>query len=491
MGLKKFQIVFDNPWSTYYSGQPVTGRVLLTVDSPKKIRALVIHFKGEAAVQWSETETKHKPSTATATTAAAATAASTTSNANAGNEGGTGGGGGAAAAGATAAAAATSAVAAAASSIQNVTVNYNSHEQYFENKFNILGGSSGEVDLPAGDLCYPFATHLPPNLPSSFEGEHGHIRYTVKATLDRPWKFDQEAKAAFTVVSPLDLNTHQTAKEPVKKEVSKHFGFCCWKSGPLTMTLSLPVGGYVPGQDIPVTVDIENGSDVPIREVKCTLRKLLTFTVTNPNKSTKKDKITIGELMLGPVEPHATTNWTEMLKVPPLPPSNLNNCSIIDLDYDLKVKARASKWHTDLQTTTTIILGTVPIASYQPPVAPTGEKHPGEVNGGTANVPAIPGGVPVAPGAVPPAPGAVPVMPGAGYNVPPAVPGSTGWNMPPADPSAQPQGPAPSLYPDLAPAAFSESMFGPKNIRDAGDNQFTQGDLEYTPRYPVFDFEEN
>jgi len=40
------------------------------------------------------------------------------------------------------------------------------------------------------------------------------------------------------------------------------------------MTLSLPVSGYVPGQDIPITVDVENNSDVPIREVKCTLRKV-------------------------------------------------------------------------------------------------------------------------------------------------------------------------------------------------------------------------
>jgi hypothetical protein len=72
---------------------------------------IVIHFKGEAAVEWSETETRTKPSTPAATT---------TSTGNEGSAASTGVG----------------------SSIQNVTVNYSSHEQYFENKFNLLGGSS-------------------------------------------------------------------------------------------------------------------------------------------------------------------------------------------------------------------------------------------------------------------------------------------------------------------------------------------------------------
>lgn len=74
------------------------------------LSGIVIHFKGEAAVEWSETETRTKPSTPTVTTSA-----------NTGNEGTTTG-------------------AASAGSIQNVTVNYSSHEQYFENKFNLLGG---------------------------------------------------------------------------------------------------------------------------------------------------------------------------------------------------------------------------------------------------------------------------------------------------------------------------------------------------------------
>jgi hypothetical protein len=60
--------------------------------------------------------------------------------------------------------------------------------------------------LPAGEHSFKFSMMLPCHLPSSFEGEYGYVRYTVKATLDRPWKFDHEVKAAFTVLSHLDLN---------------------------------------------------------------------------------------------------------------------------------------------------------------------------------------------------------------------------------------------------------------------------------------------
>lgn len=63
--------------------------------------------------------------------------------------------------------------------------------------------------LPAGSYSYPFRLDLASVLPSSFEGKYGYVRYWASVKIDRPWKFDHETKAAFTVLSNLDLNLEQ------------------------------------------------------------------------------------------------------------------------------------------------------------------------------------------------------------------------------------------------------------------------------------------
>ena len=60
--------------------------------------------------------------------------------------------------------------------------------------------------LAAGEHSFPFSMILPNDLPSSFEGQYGYVRYTVEGTLDPLLKDDHEVKAAFTVLLLLDLN---------------------------------------------------------------------------------------------------------------------------------------------------------------------------------------------------------------------------------------------------------------------------------------------
>ena len=69
------------------------------------------------------------------------------------------------------------------------------------------GQGSNTTELPTGRHTFPFQYQLPPNLPSSFEGGVGYVRYQVKCKIDKPWKFDHKTKTPFTVISVLDLNS--------------------------------------------------------------------------------------------------------------------------------------------------------------------------------------------------------------------------------------------------------------------------------------------
>lgn len=77
--------------------------------------------------------------------------------------------------------------------------------------------------MPAGFHRYSFNFSLPYNIPCSFEHANGHIRYTMKAVIDRPWRFDHESKIAFTVVSSYDLNAH--SHQCVSEIATRRFAF--------------------------------------------------------------------------------------------------------------------------------------------------------------------------------------------------------------------------------------------------------------------------
>lgn len=60
--------------------------------------------------------------------------------------------------------------------------------------------------MTSGRHVYPFSIVLPQHIPSSLEHENGSVRYGIKGTMERPWKFDLVTEIPFIVKLPFDLN---------------------------------------------------------------------------------------------------------------------------------------------------------------------------------------------------------------------------------------------------------------------------------------------
>ncbi|XP_076653337.1 arrestin domain-containing protein 17 isoform X1 [Halictus rubicundus] len=386
MGLKDFRIIFDNPWNTYYPGQTVSGNIVVVLDSTKKVRGISVKVKGFADTCW------------------------TTDKQEMDERG----------------------------QYREGTQTVTAHEQYFETKYYLVGSASGsEIEVQSGEHKFPFQCVLPTNIPSSFESDFGYVRYIAKATLDRPWKFDQEVKSPFTVVQPFDLNQEQRASERIQEEMSKTFCCLCCASAPLTVNYSLPVRGYVPGQSMPVKINVENASGVTVDTVKLILCKIVTFRATTPSTDTRTEEIVVAEVGKGPVEGGGTAEYEQNLDIPPLPPSNLANCGIIDLEYNLKVVACVSGWyHRNLSNNSLVFVGTIPLVNYQTPSAPLPDPAKPEI----------------------------------------------GWVAPEGLPTS-------NLYPNLPPPMYEESANGARSLWERGESEHVFGiSNRFAPRYPVYNF---
>lgn len=198
----------------------------------------------------------------------------------------------------------------------------------------------------------------------------------MRSTLDRPWKFDLSFKLPFTVIKHEDLNALSSAlKVPFKTEVSKSFYCCCFKSKPLLMKVSLPFSGYVPGQSVQVSVELNNQSNVDVEGVKLALEKTITYTSQSPRSKIKIEHGTVKEVFGVGVLNESTGQVAINLVVPPIPPTNISSCKVLKVAYELKVLAKVSGAHRNPFVTIPITIGTIPL-SFGPRPAPTLTPNP-------------------------------------------------------------------------------------------------------------------
>ena len=64
------------------------------------------------------------------------------------------------------------------------TRHYTNYEEYFKMKLTfVYREGSHDLYLEPGDLSYPFQVNLPSNLPTSFEHDHAHVRYSFQGNI--------------------------------------------------------------------------------------------------------------------------------------------------------------------------------------------------------------------------------------------------------------------------------------------------------------------
>ncbi|GAB0088085.1 hypothetical protein DMENIID0001_024650 [Sergentomyia squamirostris] len=316
-------IKFSSPQGIYFAGQTLSVQISLRLEKPKKFRSIYVVFRGRAKCFWSNNYGTHT---------------------------------------------------------RRHRVKYEAEETYVNSTSYLLGNESAEaVELPVGLHNFTVACSLPDQLPSSFEGDHGSIRYSVKVVVDRPWKFDHTFEEAFTVLKQYDLNFDSSLRLPFERQKVSTFCFWPFRSGPMSITVRLPQTGFVPGQSVPITVEVANDSGTSINYFRVLLKKVVMYNATSPKPKTRRQKeMVVNNRVEKKAAGSGTTQTQLTLEIPSVPPTNIAHNRIIHITYELKVCAKTSGGCSDdVEIRIPIVVGTVPLLAGSPHMASSSGGGPG------------------------------------------------------------------------------------------------------------------
>ncbi|XP_037635107.1 arrestin domain-containing protein 3-like isoform X1 [Sebastes umbrosus] len=275
MTIKNFSIEYDavNSKNTFTNGDTINGRIILEVSKETTIQSLAFIAKGKARVCWSENYGQYQ---------------------------------------------------------NNV---YWAEKKYYEVKHHILreARQDGTEVVGQGRHVFPFSFEIPDRkIPSSFKATTGKIVHKLTAQLKQSMKLTKEAKTHFTFVSKADMNI-PGLMEPqygTKDKSVKVFG-----SGNISMDVHTKRMGYQQGEALQVTVEVGNRSSRSVKP-KFKLYEKRSFFAQG------RRRVHTNEILKDKMEAVASSGKETVTKVITIPrelPPSILNCSIIKLEYRLKI----------------------------------------------------------------------------------------------------------------------------------------------------------
>ncbi|XP_051751441.1 arrestin domain-containing protein 3-like [Ctenopharyngodon idella] len=224
---------------------------------------------------------------------------------------------------------------------------YSDHERYFKlkqyfiqesskkgqsekNTTLVIGETYGPVIRP-GSHVFPFRFQLPQqNMPSSFKGFHGSVKYVITVKLKRPWKSSSTTCTELSFL-PRNDGTNDHLLQPLSGTEDKKMKL--FGSGKMSMTVRTDKTGYMQGETIRVSVDVDNSSSRNVK-LKYSLKQKQKFKAEGKTKikfkdivKETKDRIPSGE----------KTKFIVDMNLPRDLTVTIENCRIIKVQYKLKV----------------------------------------------------------------------------------------------------------------------------------------------------------
>lgn len=163
---------------------------------------------------------------------------------------------------------------------------------------------------------------------------------------------------------------------------------CCYLTDPLQIVNVLPKTGFVPGETIPITIEIRNKTDVRINSVCVKLKEKLTFTAEGPETDKRFKTTTLKEhnFRTSAVPRYQTKQFhTEFYLDPSYNWKLYTGCDIITCEYYIKSEGAACGWHSNPKNTTMITIGTIPFTE----TSTNGPEYPGTLTDTVPTAPSI------------------------------------------------------------------------------------------------------
>ncbi|XP_055855970.1 arrestin domain-containing protein 17 [Episyrphus balteatus] len=229
---------------------------------------------------------------------------------------------------------------------------YTGKQIYLNDTVNVPYVPARGIELAPGELSMDFTYLLSQDLPSSFKGSYGSIKYKLKVVIQKPWTFDEKYTIPLTIVR----NVAVSILDEIYEDITYRFrpdicqtttrNVSIFGSGPISLIAKIPRNNVIRNEKLNLHVTVDNRSSIHVDKLRFTMVQKVSYHSMKPMFHIKTEEVTIFTKETGGVEKKTERSFAHDLSIPSCPPTH--NANIINIAYVLNVEAILPAFYKNL-----------------------------------------------------------------------------------------------------------------------------------------------